>query len=352
MYVYYLWSGRCFQSILIRQNKERWGFLKYFLVVMILAFFSAEACFAVEAAVAAPQAVLTVEVTNGTANGTTVTDDMVSVRVYEHGQLLRTLESTVSADGVAVFENVSIGDHTVALARAKHQDMMFNGRPVTLRPREKEFFALVQVFDVSDDMSNLSIGTHHLIIKAHPVLLEITEYMQLKNSSDMAVTSKERDNQNRPVVLEIILPKGFKNLRFSGYFEDDAVLVTEKGFYDTMAVPPGEYQAAFSYTIEITSDTIDIVKEISLPTSNFVVFAELGQAKLQGLGQSENQLIRTNGVPMEYYKRSNLAPAEKIAFQITGFNVNRSALGTWVILAVVFGAIVVLAVSRLRSKET
>lgn len=319
---------------------------------MILSFFSAQACFAAEAAVAAPQAVLTVEVTNGTANGTSVTDDVVTLRIYKHGQLLHTLDSTVAADGVVVFENVPTGDHTVALARAKHQDMMFNGRPVTLRPGEKEFFALVQVFDVSDDMSNLSIGTHHLIIKAHPVLLEITEYMQLKNSSDMAVTSKERDSQNRPVVLEIMLPKGFKNLRFSGYLEDDALVATEKGFYDTMAVPPGEYQVTFSYTLDITSDTMDIVKEISLPTFNFMVFAELGQAKLRGLGQAENQLIRPNGVPMEYYKRSNLAPAEKITFQITGFNVNTSDVATWVILAVVFGAIVVLAISRLRPKKS
>lgn len=318
---------------------------------MILSFFSAQVCFAAEAAVAAPRAVLTVEVTNGTANGASVTDDVVTVLIYEHGQLLHTLDSTVAAAGLAVFESVPTGDHTVALARAKHQDMMFNGRPVTLRPGEKEFFAPVQVFDVSDDVSNLSIGTHHLIIKARPVHLEITEYMQLKNSSDMAVTSKERDDQNRPIVLEIMLPEGFKNLRFSGYLEDDALVATEKGFYDTLAVPPGEYQVTFSYTLDVTSDSMDIVKEISLPTSSFVVFAELGQAELQGLGEAENRLIRSNGVPMEYYKQSNLAPAEKITFQITGFKVNESALATWVILAAVFGAIVVLALSRLRPKE-
>ena len=326
--------------------------MKYFLVTIILWSLLSKACFADETGVAASQAVLTVEVTNGTANGTAVTDNPVTVRIYKHEQLLHTLESTVSADGVAVFENVPTGDHTVAFTRAKHQDMMFNGRPVALRPGEKGFFACVQVFDVSDDKSNLSIGTHHLIIKAHSTFLEVTEYMQLKNSSDMAVSSKVRDSQDRAIVLEIMLPKGFKNLRSSSYFEDDALVVTEKGFYDTMAVPPGEYQVTFSYTLDITSDTMDIVKQISLPTFNFMVFAELGRAKLQGLGQSENQLIRPDGVPMEYYKRSNLASAEKITFQITGFNVNTYDVATWVILAVVFGAIVVLAVSRLRPKES
>ena len=54
---------------------------------------------------------------------------------------------------------------------------------------------------------------------------------------------------------------------------------------------------------------------------------------------------------MEYYKLSNLAPAEEIAFQITGFNVNTSDLSSWVILSVVVGAMMVLAIFRLRLRK-
>jgi hypothetical protein len=172
--------------------------------------------------------------------------------------------------------------------------------------------------------------------------------MQIKNSSGMAISSKERDSQNRTIVLDIMLPKGFKNLKSSSYFEDNALVVTKHGFYDIMAVPPGEHQAAFSYTLDITSDSMDIVKKISLPTSNFIVFAELGLAKLQGLGQAERQLTRANGISIEYYERSHLAPAEEITFQITGFNVGSSGLSSWVILAVVFSTLMILAILRLR----
>ena len=326
--------------------------MKYFLAAMMLSGFLAKPCFADETAAARSQAVLTVEVTSGTANGTTLENDLVIVRIYKDGQLLHTLDGKVGADGKALFDNVPTGDRVVAVVRARHQDMMFNGRPVALRPAADELVARVQVFDVSDDQSELSIETHHFIIRARSEFLEITEYMQLKNSSDMAVRSEKRDSQNRPIVLEIMLPKRFKNLRPSGYFEEDALVVTEEGFYDMMAVPPGEYQVTFSYTLDITDNTMDIVKKISLPTSSFVLFAELGQAELQGLDEAEHQVLRRNEAEMEYYKRSNLAPEEHIAFQITGFNVNTSGLGTWMILAIVFSIVAVLAVSRLRPEKS
>jgi len=317
----------------------------------MLSAFLAKPCLADETAAARSQAVLTVEVTSGTANGTAVENDVVIVRIYKHGQLLHTLDGKVNTDGKAVFDNVPVGDRVVAVVRARHQDMMFNGQPVALRPAADEFVAHVQVFDVSDDQSKLSVETHHFIISVRSEFLEITEFMQLKNSSDMAVRSEKRDSQNRPIVLEIMLPKGFKNLRPSGYLEEDALVVTEEGFYDTMAVPPGEYQVTFSYTLDITANTMDIVKKISLPTSSFMLFAELGQAELQGLDQAERQILRRNEAEMEYYKRSNLAPAEEIAFQITGFNVNKSGSATWVILGVVFSAVAVLAILRLRPEK-
>ena len=313
--------------------------------------FLAKPCLADETSAPASQGVLTVEVTNGTENGATVENDLVIVRIYEDAQLLRTLDGKVDVDGKAVFDNVPTGDRVVTVVRARHQEMMFNGRPVALRPAADELVAHVQVFDVSDDKSKLSVEIHHFMIRAQSQILEITEFMQLKNSSDMAVSSKERDSQDRTIVLQIPLPKGFKNLRASSYFEQDALVVTEEGFYDTMAVPPGEYEVTFSYTLDITSNTMGIVKKISLPTSSFVLFAELGQAELRGLDDAEQQLLRTNGAQMKYHKFSNLAPTEEIAFQITGFNVNTSNLAAWVILAIVFSVVALLAVSRLRPEQ-
>jgi len=305
-------------------------------------------CFAVDANALTSQTTLVVEATNGTQGGAALAGDLITVQIYEHGQLLQTLDGKVGDDAKAVFDNVFAGEHTVAVAGVKHQDMMFSSPPVPLEPAADALVASVKVFDVSEDNSRLSVGTHHFIVRTRPKSIEITEYMQLRNSSDMAVSSKERDSSNRTIVLNIMLPKGFKNLRPLSYFEENALVATGEGFYDTMAVPPGEHEIAFSYAVDITSRTMNIVKGISLPTSDFVVFAESGEAKLQGLGRPEQKLIGTNGIPMEYYSRSDLTPAEEIAFKITGLNPGSSNLAVWMILATFFSALALLIILRQR----
>jgi hypothetical protein len=173
---------------------------------MLLLLLSSSAIFGNEPSGPASQARLTVQVTNGTANGGSVVGDTVTVAIYQHEKLLTTAEAVVASDSKAVFEDIPAGEHMVAVVRARHQDMMFSSRQVTLRPPGKTFSADVHVFDVSDDKSKLSMQTHHFIIKTGPAALEITEYMQLKNSSDTAITSKERDSQDRAIVVEVKLP--------------------------------------------------------------------------------------------------------------------------------------------------
>jgi len=331
--------------------------MKYFTAAIILLNICSRICFAVDANALTSQATLVVEATNGTKGGTDIAGDSIVVQIYEHGQLLQTLDGIVAYDGKAVFNNVFIGENSVAVAGVRHQDMMFSSPPVALKHAADSIVAIVKVFDVSEDSSKLSVGTHHFIVRTSPKSIEITEYMQLRNSSDMAVSSKERDSSNRAVVLEIMLPTGFKNLRYLSYFEENALVITGKGFYDTMAVPPGEHEIAFSYTIDATSRTMDIIKKVSLPTSDFVVFAESGDAKIEGLGRPEQKLIGTNGNPMEYYQRSDLTPAEEIAFSIKGLNPRSSNLVFWTILITVLSASALLIILRLRplpadSKDT
>ena len=226
--------------------------------------------------------------------------------------------------------------------------MAFQSQPVPLGSAAGEFSARVEVFDVSTDASKLSVGVHHIMVAVRSTTLEFTEYLQLNNASDRAIIGAQRDDQNRPVVTEILLPAGFRDLTTSSYLEPEALVITPDGFYDTMAVPPGEHQVTFSYKVDIGRGAVKIVKEITLPTAELMVFWKQGQGKLEGLGEPSDRLVNAEGVPVEYYRRSALKPGESIAFEISGFNVPKSDASTWIILAVVFAGIVLVAILRLR----
>jgi hypothetical protein len=180
--------------------------------------------------------------------------------------------------------------------------------------------------------------------------LQFTEYLQLNNPSDMAITGAQRDEQNRPIVLRVKLPEGFRDLTESSYLEREALVVTPDGFYDTMAVPPGEHHVTFSYKVGIDRSAVKSVKEITLPTTELMLFWQHGQGKLEGLGEPNDRLANADGMPMEYYRRSALKPGDRIAFQLSGFNAKKSGDYTWIVLGVVFAALVAIALWRLRPK--
>ncbi len=298
----------------------------------------------------APQARVTVEVKNKTANGSTVAGDEVSLLLFRGHEQIDSLKATAGQDGKAVFEKVPTGQDMAAIARAKHQNMAFTSSPVTLNSAGGELSATVEVYEVSTDTSKLSVGTHHIIVAVKSASLEVTEYMQLTNPSDTAITGSRRDDQNRPIVIEARLPRGFRDLAVSSYLEEEALVVTPEGFYDTMAVPPGEHHVAFSYKLDISRNVAEIAREFTLPTSELMVFWQHGQGKLEGLGEPAKRLVKEDGTPVEYYLRGNLKPGDRIAFQVSGFNVKQSDRYTWVILIVVFVAAVAIALLRVRRR--
>jgi hypothetical protein len=294
----------------------------------------------------------TATVKSNTANGTPVVGDEVTLLLYRGQEPIGSLPAQAGPDGKAVWENIPTGPGMAAVVRAKHQNMAFKSEPVSLKSAAGEFSVTVEVFDVSTDTSRLSVGTHHIIVAVRGTALRFTEYLQLNNPSDMAITSAERDEHNQPVVIRVKLPEGFRDLTESSYLEREALVVTRDGFYDTMAVPPGEHQVTFSYQLEIDRGTMKVAKEITLPTAELMIFWEHGQGKLEGLGEPSDRLVSGEGVPIEYYRRSALKPGDVIAFRISGFHVKKSDSYTWVILGAVFVAIMAVVLVRLRPQAS
>jgi hypothetical protein len=322
--------------------------LKYILPAVLLALVHTSVWAAQNPPADNNALVLTIQAINGTANGNPVLGEKVAVAIYQHEELVNTLQSEIGPQGTAILENLRAGEHTVAVATVFHQGMSFSSSDIVLKPRQRPVIARVQVFDVSYESSLLSMTTHHLIIKRTETSLLISEFMQLANPSDLAITSSERDAQGKAKVLVVSLPKGYENFSTSSYLVPEALVFTEEGFYDTMGVPPGKHHIIFSYTLETRSDMMDITKEVSLPTANFVLFSQLGHEQIQGLGDPEGQMALPDGTLGEYYNLGDLPAGAEVRFKVTGLGELAGDRTPWIIIGLVFAAIAVLAFFRLR----
>lgn len=283
-----------------------------------------------------------VKVSNGTPGGSSPAGDPITLDIYVHSKPMYNLEENVGADGTAVFEGVPVGEMFLAMARVEHRAVAFSSQAIRLLAQDGPVEGTVTVYDSSSDLSLLTVSMHHIIIESGSSSLVISEFLQLSNNSDNAICAAQ---PNGPVV-SVGLPKGYANFTPKSYFQQEALVMGEEGFYDKMAVAPGNYEASFSYTLGVESSVVEIARKITLGTSQLVIFVKVPSLKIEGLEAAQSSMTDSDGAAIVYYKKSDLAAGEQLSFRISGFNVGSSPSDVWLILSVVFGVVVVLAIVR------
>jgi hypothetical protein len=306
---------------------------------------------AAESAAPLGKAVLTVTVVNETRGGSPPpAGTEVVLRILDSAQPVDMKSAVIDDKGVCVFADLPVGATLSAMAQIEYGNMAFSSPPIALVPSQNRFDLSLPVFEVSRDRSLILAGTHHIILRRNSNRLAITEYLQLINDSDKAVLSDRKDPQGRPIVMEIDLPAGFRELSFSSYFHPDATVVTESGFYDTMAIPPGRHPAVYSYTLAARGSTMDIVKKITVPTQEMMIFAQLDGATVTGLGPSGGRMTLKDGTAAEYYAVS-VGADNIVRFQITGLPASKLAWVLWISGGSVCLGILAVAIVRGKARK-
>ena len=287
-----------------------------------------------------------VVVTNETA-GSPASDAEVALTIYQDSKPLDRRVGRSDAQGVCSFQEVPTGLGMAVVATAMNQDMMFSSRPMSLEHAHDAMYQLeIVVYDVSTDTSALSIGTHHLVVRVAPQGLFIDEYLQVINDSDKAVTSEEKTPDGKPAVLKVYLPAGFKDIIYSKYFQEQALIMTDDGFIDTMAVPPGRHDAVFTYAVKTETPSVQIIKKAALPTQDLMVFSQLSGASIAGLDEPLGQMTINNGSPADYFPSVSLEAGDQISFEITGLSIAQDPDDLWMMFGVIFGVMILIGIVR------
>lgn len=316
------------------------------IIVSILLAFAGQLMAAEAMPGTVSESVLTVHVTNGTQGSSVAEGTPVTVTFYQDRQQVKKTIAATDSKGNCVISPIPAGSGIVAVAQAKHSDMLFSSSPLQLAADQNSFEMTMQVFDVVNDNSLIGVGTHHLIIKKHADQIRVTEYIQLMNDQDKAILSDQADAESRPKVVQVNLPKGFENLTFSNYFNPQAVVVSESGFYDTMAIPPGQFHGVFSYDLSAEDDVIDFTREITLSPESVMIFIQSEGLVVTGLGEPGGQMTLTDGALVNYYT-VDVSQDPVLKFQIEVMTKESPEQKTWMVLGFVFGAMVLVVLLRL-----
>lgn len=319
-------------------------------ILMLFAMIGAVAgmSFAAEDAVppsdAAP--VLAIHVENGTQGGQVPQGTPLAVYFYRGSELLQQTSGLTDAQGNCTIQNIPVGNDIAVVAQARHSDMAFSSAPLLLTQGQKRYELSFRVFDIAYGNSIIRAGAHHIIIKQDGAAIKVDEYLQLVNESDRAVLSDQKDAQGRYKVIELSLPVGFSELAFSDYFHADAVVQTADGFYDTMAMPPGNYNAVFAYNLPVTTGGLDFTKKINLQTGRLMVFVQNPGLTATGLGAPVGNMTLNDGTSVDYYT-VDAALGSVLQFNLGGRPAPQHPQeNNWVVLGILFAVVVLLALFR------
>jgi hypothetical protein len=290
--------------------------------------------------------IIHVKVTNATADGTSVVGDSAFITLYDNNKEIETIEAIVDESGTAVFEYLLGEQHLLAWPRVRHQVMMYSAPKIHLHNSPDPIELKAEVYDVSYDNSGITVGTHQVVIRQVANDILITEFMQLKNDTDRAITSSKKDALDRPRIITIFLPRGYREFNVSKYFVAEALVMNESSFYDVMAIPPGTYDAMFSYKLPITTKEMQISKKISMSTADVLVYSQLEPGQLKGLGDPTGKMTMEDGRPAEYFTLGKKISGEQ--FDVTLVNLKMGSMKTMmIIIAVVFLLIAPFVLVRL-----
>ena len=69
---------------------------------------------------------------------------------------------------------------------------------------------------------------------------------------------------------------------------------------------------------------------------------------MQGPGEFQGHVVLPDGIAAEYYDHGPVLAGTRIAFKVMGLSLNKGNRNSWIVLFVVFGMLIILALTRLR----
>lgn len=194
-------------------------------------------------------------VTNNTSGGVLAADLVAQLFVLDQQGADEPIEGAIGDDGRFLFENVPILPGRGYLVTVEHQSRVFGSEIRTFDTGSTNLELSVQVFDVTDDASVISILGWVAQIEVLENRIEIRQAIQISNTSDRAYSTTVPVGDERFESVRISLPPGAQALSIS---DSPRYILSEVGdaIIDTQPVLPGDgHIFSIAYTLLYSGST-------------------------------------------------------------------------------------------------
>ncbi|MEE8414006.1 MAG: carboxypeptidase-like regulatory domain-containing protein [Dehalococcoidales bacterium] len=277
------------------------------------------------------------QLVNGTANGSSVAAQDVTLKTYRNGNETSSAMAVTDADGRFSFDGLLTEPEYSYQVSLFYQEAQYFGDPGSFLNNENVRSTDITVYDSTNDDSAIVIATAHTIIYTAEDRISVTEYYMFVNDSDRTyIGSQEINDEGTKETLSFSLPAEYTDLQPTLGLMDCCIFDSEEGFIDTMAVIPGMKEISYSYSVETGSGNYALPLKINYPLVNYDLFIQGSAVKVSVDHLTAEEPMPIDGVHYSHFSGENLQADNTLTVRLSGLPQARGKNAVlWVVLSLV-----------------
>ncbi|MDO8687198.1 MAG: hypothetical protein Q7K41_01280 [Dehalococcoidales bacterium] len=304
---------------------------------------------------AAGEGVISGQIVNKTANGSSVSVVEVTLTPYLTGKATSD-EQKVTTDiaGKFEFRGLSTDNGTAYTVSTNFQDASYTSEEITLTPTGLSQPVELDVYDSTTSDENIQVSNGHMVVYVEHGDLEVLEIWRFSNLGDKTFIGTAGNTPR--TTLRFSLPSGATSLSPD---PGSAIETAGIGAVSTAAVLPGVTDVNFNYFIPYQESSMTILRKTDYPIANFSLLVQDLGVKVTSAALTPGNTQMMNGTNFLYFTANNLARGTELDASLSGV-VKPSAgspeatfLWPWLLAGVaVLELVVAIAYPRLKTQQT
>lgn len=276
-------------------------------------------------------------VVNGTAGGSSVAGQMVTLTTYLNDAESGTSTSQTNAEGQFAFSGLSTGTGYSYEIKLAYQGAGYTGELLNFTANETTKYTTLTVYDSTNSDKAVNITAAHTIIYLGDGNLEVVEYLVFNNASDRSyIGSGEITTTGSRRTLKLPLPIKVAELKYGGDLVSRYVLQDANGLFDTMVVLPGEKLIAYSYKVDYSSGAYKFSRKIDYPVTVYSFLVEGESTRVTSERLAAGTPMTLEGVKFNTLSGNNLAAGDTVDVRLSGLPQTSNQLAIiWVVLVLI-----------------
>ena len=307
---------------------------------------------------AATDGVINGTIVNGTAGGSSISGLTVNLYSYQNGNYLNMTSVAAKDDGSFAFSGISTDSIFSYEATVAFKDVEYSSGVFQFDSTETTKTITVNVYETTTSDSNIKISLAHTVISFSNGSLTVKEILAFDNGGDRTyIGSIPAGTSGHYQILKFSLPPKATGLTATSGLIQDYMVSTDTGFVDTMPVPPGTIQLAYTYTISNPGKTYQYTRISDYAMDTLDILIQGQNIGFSGIGFTQSDPLDMGGTTYSYYYTSNISAGGKITYTLTDLPSSSASVGassTLIVITIVIlvvGLLVFVLIMQSRKKK-